>query len=289
MNPRILLLSIGMAVLGLGCSINMVEVTDDFKLQGSKRKYVVQAFLRTDADTVPVYVSESLPLSYNKWIPSRRMGFGQENSPLEHAVVTVEDLTAGKRLVLGFSGAWGSYVLPTAQLPIAVGHRYAVRGEGGETTAVMGECLGLAVNRPQVSYRASSKGQIVTIDVPATPRRYFWISLGVDSISTARGLGDVKLLSSEHSVDGHLIYNSNAMGEGGISFGEDPNKCLMVCEVDEHTYRYLQDEYRLEAQGGNPFTMPIVGYTNVRDGLGYVGSGYVVVDEKLKGEGNSGD
>ena len=35
--------------------------------------------------------------------------------------------------------------------------------------------------------------------------------------------------------------------------------------------------------------MPIVGYTNVRDGLGYVGSGYVVVDEKLKGEGNSGD
>ncbi len=254
-----------------------ITEVDDIELPQGKQLISVYALLREEGELQAIYVGQTLPIGYDKFLPLNRQKPQEDDTdtPLsfptqENAKVELEDLNTGTKLLIDYDNEKARYVYPSNLLPLLKAHRYRLRvavpnlpSVESEATLPSGEKLLCAVDTTEFLQ--------VQITAPKEEKRFFVVyAYNTNRVSKDKyEVVDYDYIATEDSNDGvvRAVFGDNV-------FGFNANKrnlnAIEVYELTEPMYRFMKSA-SLAKNSASPFSSPVAVQGNITGGRGGFG------------------
>lgn len=250
------------------------KTVEDIDLPEVEKQLVVYSFLSPENDTVFVEVSHSEPF------------FGQDQYQNNSNFVTDADVRFthdGTEEKLQYDNLENRYYLPVSGFKIETGKLYRIKAKAPEMDAVSSQCIvpsEAPTNLQLLETDATDNmyGEIQLkfsfTDIP-NEKNYYRIILYMkditftgDTIWTESGQHWENMVNvfSDENRDGNTIavrtFHYNVFSKTEIDFK------VVLMSVDEHYYHFFDKLNKAYANDGNPFSEPVIPYSNIENGLG---------------------
>ncbi len=273
MKNSVYILIISLAALAV---FSCEKTVEDIDLPEVEEAMVVYSFISPGNDTVYVEITRSEPY------------FGQDQYYTEHEHVTDADvhfIYGGTKKKLQYDDLAKVYFLPVSGFKIEPGKTYKIEAEAPGLDVIYSECTVPAATPTDLKYEGQDYfyeyGEQIRMkfsftDIPNMKNYYRVIVYKADVYQndtawTQDGwnLGNVVTLLTDQNKDGHKLTFTHSQ-----FIYQDTTDIYRVnlLSVDENYYNFYDKLNKIYNNGDNPFSEPVIPYSNIENGLGVFAS-----------------
>lgn len=258
-----------------GLLSSCIKTVDDVDLNTEGKKLVLTSFITPNTDTIYAELSSSIPY------------FDEENTNTTAPKVEngrIKILKGNNTYQMKYDSAEKVYFLPTANtLDIKAGQTYQIQATAKGFKKVEGECtVPYAAPQNLSVERQEKNNELITLafeftDIPNEDNYYRMVLYEYTTYSSNDSTwkfnnwywisGNRINLLSDINKDGTIL---RARAEVPV-YSVSKKIRIILLSVDEHYYNY-HDKIN-QSYYSNPFSEPVIPYTNIKNGLG-VFAGY---------------
>ncbi len=264
-----------------GCKPEKAKIS----LPKSENKLVVSCFISPDDSLITATVRLSVPKFNTSFV--QRAGTAED---IQNATVVISD---GLRSVaLAFDNFYYFYKASTKQFPILSGKTYYLKvstPDGKEINAATTVPVGkLPLNSFDVKKSKDTPNELnleITINVNDIPNQTNYVGIGLNNpiafktatfnLVDTTDYGGVTLSffdDDEKVTKTSYFTSSSSKYEGTFDTISKAFVNAVVLNCSKEFYLYNKSAFLSESSGGNPFSDPVLVYSNINNGFGCFGS-----------------